>query len=666
MLSRVRRGSKCWVGLLVVVVAACGGPTNTDGGDGRPPGDGTGDGITMGDARDTGTDAPTFDTPTSDTPTFDTPTFDQQDVSSGDSVDVVIPTDSADVIVPTDGPPPGDVVDVVTPTDGGDVVDASDAPDVACPVGQTLCMGVCTNTLTDTMNCGLCGMACAAGQVCSAGACMSSCLAPMMMCGARCVDPRTDGANCGMCGRMCGAGQTCTAGLCACPAGQSLCGMTCRNLVTDPANCGMCGTTCAMRANATASCAMSACGFACNAGFGNCNMMAGDGCEVNTSTAVANCGMCGRVCASGANAMATCAAGTCGLACNAGFGNCNMMAADGCEINLGVSVANCGMCGRACPVGANAVPTCTVGVCGLTCNMGFGNCDMLAANGCEANFNTDRNNCGVCGNACAGNQTCAAGMCVLTNNSCAAAAPIMLGAAGTTTLVSGTTVGSTDSAQTCMGGGDVWYAFTLVTQEIVYVDTFGTSTMGYNPVVGFAAACGAAQQSCSDDACMTLNSQTATVFGPGTHMIIVDANTGAGPFTLRIQHMPVSGGPAGALPMGPILINANTTGAPTRVFSCGGGMPQPERYYVWPTCPTFAGGMLTATTCTGATYDSVLEARDTNAAGATCNDNSMCGGMATNRATIARMIPAGAGIHVLSLGGAGGMAGVAQITGNRP
>src|SRR5689334_3553557 len=37
-----------------------------------------------------------------------------------------------------------------------------------CP-GATLCNGVCTNPKFDPANCGMCGVACAADQVCSQG-----------------------------------------------------------------------------------------------------------------------------------------------------------------------------------------------------------------------------------------------------------------------------------------------------------------------------------------------------------------------------------------------------------------------------------------------------------------------------------------------------------------
>ncbi len=343
------------------------------------------------------------------------------DVATGTDV----PNAPRDVPNGTDVPnAPRDVpngVDVPNP-----MIDVPNIPDVpnviadtgVCQMGTMACgMAGCVDPLTDNMNCGACGTSCGMGRTCTAGVC--ACNAGTMMCGASCANLQTDSMNCGACGTACPMNQMCVAGACAiaCPAPNRICVaggmMSCLDLQTNVSNCGACGTACAA-ANGVANCAAGACGVAsCNAGFANCDMMAANGCEVNTGANIANCGMCGNVCPVRANsAAAACAAGVCGVgACNAGFGNCNNMPADGCEVNLSNTIANCGACGTVCAA-ANGTPSCAMGACGVAaCNAGFGNCDMNAANGCEANTNTDVNNCGGCGTRCVAGQMCVAGMC---------------------------------------------------------------------------------------------------------------------------------------------------------------------------------------------------------------------------------------------------------------
>ena len=122
-----------------------------------------------------------------------------------------------------------------------------------CPVPNVMCNGVCVNPATDPRNCGNCGRACATGQTCSAGVCLSAqtiCPVPNVMCNGVCVNPATDPRNCGNCGRACATGQTCSAGVCLyqtyCPAGNVRCNGICVNPMIDPRNCGSCGFSCGM------------------------------------------------------------------------------------------------------------------------------------------------------------------------------------------------------------------------------------------------------------------------------------------------------------------------------------------------------------------------------------------------------------------------------------
>jgi hypothetical protein len=191
---------------------------------------------------------------------------------------------------------------------------------VCCP--GACCSGQCTNTNFDVNNCGMCGHACASGALCCSGTC---------------ADPNSDGNNCGACGMVCG------------PVNQA-------SMV------GCAGGQCHV--------------FACNAGFGDCNGIYGDGCETNTNNDVQNCGACGMVCGPVNQAsMVGCTGGQCHvLACNAGFADCNGVYSDGCESNLSTDAQNCGFCGNVCPGTAHGVPKCITGACTIRCNTGYKDC----------------------------------------------------------------------------------------------------------------------------------------------------------------------------------------------------------------------------------------------------------------------------------------------------
>jgi len=320
-----------------------------------------------------------------------------------------------------------DAADATLDADSSVDADAQDgAQDVVteeagCPADTKDCLGTCVPLDNPATGCGAVACwacptpphavaACSATNECTTGACT----APWKNCNGDSADgcessSTTDVDNCGACGNQCAfphAGAACASGACvlgACDIGFSDCdgnpATGCEaNLKIDPLNCAGCGNVCP--GGTLALCNNGICGLSsCPVGTGNCDGQAGNGCEVQLTTDAANCGFCGNQC-SFANAEPGCASSACVIAwCTGGFGNCDKVAANGCEINLATSVANCGTCGKQCSsVGGQA--SCSAGTCQIACTGSNADCDLDGDTGCEANLDTSMSNCGACGTAC--------------------------------------------------------------------------------------------------------------------------------------------------------------------------------------------------------------------------------------------------------------------------
>jgi len=318
----------------------------------------------------------------------------------------------------------------------------------ACDAGFEDCNGVvidgCEASLdTSATNCGACDNACPApvnaDPACSAGTCSFTCSAGFSDCdndaSNGCELPTSaDVQNCGGCGVVCATPNGtpgCSAGTCVvefCDAGFGNCdGQAANgcevNTQASPIHCGACDNACTSPPNAAGVCAMGACTYGCFAGFGDCDGQAANGCEVNIASDAQSCGFCGNACVT-PNATPMCAGGACGVAaCDAGFGDCDLVAANGCEVDITSNVQSCGACGNACSL-PNATPMCSGGACGVaSCNAGFGDCDGQASNGCETSTTSDAQNCGACGVSCAAAFPNGTGVCTASACSFAGCAP---------------------------------------------------------------------------------------------------------------------------------------------------------------------------------------------------------------------------------------------------
>jgi len=142
----------------------------------------------------------------------------------------------------------------------------------------------------------------------------------------------------------------------------------------------------------------------CKPGYYSCNGDPTDGCETDIWSAD-NCGTgqdgCGHPCSPSNTDSASCLNGQCTIVkCKELFADCNNDPNDGCETNLR-DIHNCGECGKECTVSAGSEPTCSSGVCKVNvCPPGKADCDSNPAD-CETDITTTQN-CGACGNVCAG------------------------------------------------------------------------------------------------------------------------------------------------------------------------------------------------------------------------------------------------------------------------
>lgn len=151
-----------------------------------------------------------------------------------------------------------------------------------------------------------CGLHCAPGY----GNCNSN------VCGDGCESSLgEDPKNCGACGHACTADQICIEGKCICDPDQTRCGTTCADLQTDPLNCGACGNACpgltgnGINGHGNPVCVLGRCDYQCGPGFADCDHRIENGCEIDLNVDPLHCGGCGTHCDLKGNQP--CAAGHC-------------------------------------------------------------------------------------------------------------------------------------------------------------------------------------------------------------------------------------------------------------------------------------------------------------------------------------------------------------------
>jgi hypothetical protein len=203
------------------------------------------------------------------------------------------------------------------------------------------------------------------------------------------------------------------------------------------------------------------------------------------------------------------------------------------------------------------------------------------------------------------------------------------------------------------GGSDVVFKFELEGDEIVYAHTLGAT---WNTILFLSESCpsarapsvSAGQTACSDDACGTSQSQVVAHLGYGVHYLVLSgANDESGDVTLHFEHVEVgSKSKETQLPATSGQLTGTTSGNSVTSLCEAGG---PENVYWWTSCPDFAGGTFTATTCKLTTWDTVLILQVPRGGLQVCaDDDPSCG----RQSTLTSTLPAGAGLHVLTIDGA--------------
>ncbi|MBI4701523.1 MAG: hypothetical protein HY744_10245, partial [Deltaproteobacteria bacterium] len=413
-----------------------------------------------------------------------------------------------------------------------------------CSGGSAKCGSECVDTEKDPLNCGGCAKACGPGEICSAEKCGLECVGGSTKCGGMCVDLQTDPANCGKCAAACPPGEICSLGQCGleCLGGTTKCGSKCVDPLGDPANCGKCGAACPQGDV----CSAGQCGLLCLGGTTKC----GSKC-VDLQTDPVNCGGCAVACGGGQ----VCAGGACGLQCVGGSTKCGSLCVD-----LDNSPAHCGKCGNAC----NQGEVCAKGVCAMQCVGGSSKCGPSCVD-----LATDPANCGGCGKACGQGEVCSAGKCQTT-----CGPPLTkCGNACTNTQLDPANCGGCNAAclgqQACLSGKCTGTVCTPNTVELCYTGPNNTLSVGEckpgtktckQDGTGYGACTGevlpAKQEICSngkdedcngqaDDGCVFLSCKDAKQKDPGAksgkYPLDPDGQGGNNPFDAYCD-MDIDGG----------------------------------------------------------------------------------------------------------------------------
>lgn len=295
------------------------------------------------------------------------------------------------------------------PLDGGVADGPPDSPPAAdlgrsmpCGDGSRLaCGAACVDPTSDAKNCGSCGHACGADQICSAGQCM----APPSTCppggcprgsycdlgSNRCVAGCLSDAGCSagqICtNRSCVAGcrkdgdcagnHACVANQCQCTNGTTECSGVCVDTSSDGQNCGSCGHACSAPDHGTISCQASQCVSRCDSGYHLCDATCASDHDVAT------CGASCTPCTQPANGVATCDGTQCGFTCNSGYVPCDQGCCENCATAGCSGLTWCNPQTGLCEPGCAHNSQCSTS---QVCNTGKHACEATVDSSCPSGY----------------------------------------------------------------------------------------------------------------------------------------------------------------------------------------------------------------------------------------------------------------------------------------
>ena len=340
-------------------------------------------------------------------------------------------------------------------------------------------------------------------------------------------------------------------------------------------------------------------------------------------------------CARGTTASCTTGCGSSGtLTCNEGcdgFGACV-----GIEVCNGCDDDGTGGPDDTFPCVQGETSSCTTAcgtpgnqVCNDSCT-GYGEClgSEVCGNGCDDDGD------GMTDEDCAmppPNDTCAGAIA-------------LSGANGTR---SDSIEAATSTVGDCGTGGEIWYAITLPSAAVLYVDTFGSTL---DTKLSIRTGCGSSALQCADDACGTSQEQLARKLPAGTHHIGVHA-TGAASGSVSLRWQTLSAVGDDTFIPGNGTYTGSTSGSSAYIACVGAG---PEDQLFFTVCPSRTASFW-ASACGGASWDTVLSI-NTPAGWTVCNDD-FCG----VQSEVSTSLP-GPGVYGLVIDGYSGSAGSYSVS----